>query len=294
MWLISGADVNTDSLSSRSMTFAMPLELNLSDQLFTYGVRINPVVVQDIESHIIAVKVNEGSPQIVHPPWLYYPLIVPAPNHVITKNLDPVWLRYASDIDTVGSGNGIRKTALLQTSGLSRTRGLPSMIDLNEIGRQHDRQQFNNPHRIVAILLEGEFPSVFHSRNARRLFPELQEKQSEKSIATKMLVVADGNIARNDVRHMPGGTLPAFPLGYDRETRITFANRDFLVNALNYLTDDSGLMNLRNRKIKLPLLNKQQLLNEQLKWQIINLVLPMLLLLAGGLAYIRWRRYRYG
>jgi len=293
MWLISGADVNTDSLSARNMTFAFPLELNLEDQLFTYGIRINPVIVQDIEAHTISVK-PEGSSKIASAPWLYYPLIIPSHDHVITKNLDPVWLRYASDIDTVGADGGIRKTVLLQTSESSRTRGLPFMISLGEIERLPEPQQFNKPNRMTAVLLEGQFPSVFRSRNARNLFPDLQEKQAEKSVATKMLVVADGNIARNEVRYTQNGAAPAYPLGYDRDTRLSFANKDFLINALNYLTDDAGLMNLRNREFKMRLLNKPKVADELLKWQIINLALPMLLLLAGGLAYNRWRKYQYG
>ena len=292
MWLIDGANVNTDSLSAVQITYALAAGLNLEDQLFIYGVRINPVVVQDVVSN--TTPVTTGSSQIAHAPWLYYPLVIPSPGHVLTKNLDPVWLRYASDIDTLGRSSIIRKTVLLQTSEFSRTRVLPFMISMDEVQRQPDQRQFNKPHRITAVLLEGQFPSVFRSRNARNMFPDLQERQAEKSVDTKMLVVADGDIARNDVRHTPNGVVPAYPLGHDRYTGITFANKDFLVNALNYLTDDDGLMNLRNREIKLRLLNKQKITKEQLKWQIINLVLPMLLLLTGGSVYNIWRRYHYG
>ena len=294
LWLIDGVNVNTDTLSNTGMTFALASELNLEDQLFTYGVRINPVVVQDIVSHDIPVTLTDRSSQPTLAPWLYYPLLMPSPNHVITRNLNPVWLRYASDMDTVGYNSSIRKSILLQTSEMSRTRSLPLMISLGEVESRHEQQQFNKPHRITALLLEGEFPSVFRSRNARNLFPGLQEKQPEKSVYTKMLVVSDGDIARNDVRNTTKGLVPTNPLGFDHYTGNTFANKEFLVNALNYLTDDAGLMNLRNREFKLRLLNKQKINDEQLKWQMINLLLPMLLLLAGGLAYNRWRYYRYG
>jgi len=294
MWLIDGANVHTDSLTTANMTFALASELNLEDQLFIYGVRINPVVVQDMMYHPIHVTLAEGPARMSQAPWLYYPLVAPSPKHVITRNLGHVWHRYASDIDTLRHDSGIRKSILLQTSELSRTRSLPCLISLNEIQRMPEMQQFNKPHRITAVLLEGHFPSVFRSRNARNLFPELQEKQAEKSVDTKMLVVADGDIACNDVRYTPNGAVPSFPLGFDRYTGQTFANKDFLVNALNYLTDDAGLMNLRNREFKLRLLNKQKVASEQLKWQVINLILPMLLLLAGGLAYNRWRHHCYG
>ena len=292
MWLIDGANVNTDSLYSATMTYALATELNLEGQLFTYGVRINPVVVQDMMYHTIPVTLTDRTAPPALAPWLYYPIVNPSPDHAITRNLGPVWLHYASDIDTIGSDSGIRKSILLQTSELSRTRGLPCLISLNEVQLMPEQQQFNKPHRIIAVLLEGQFPSVFRSRNARNLFPELQERQAEKSVDTKMLIIADGDIARNDVRHTPNGVVP-FPLGHDRYTGITFANKEFLVNALNYLTDDAGLMNLRNREFKLRLLNKQKATDEQLKWQVMNLVLPMLLLLAGGLVYNKWRRYSY-
>ncbi len=292
MWLIDAVNVNTDSLFNIGMTFALASELNLEDQLFTYGIRVNPNIVLDIESNTIPITLADGSSQPTFAPWLYYPKVIPSPKHMITRNLNPVWLRYANEIDTVGSG--IRKTVLLQTSDFSRTKGVPFMLSLGEVERPLDPLQFNKPYRITAVLLEGKFPSIFRSRNARSLFPGLQEKQAEASIETKMVVVSDGDIARNDVRNTPNGLVPTNPLGYDRYTRETFANKEFLTNALNYLTDDAGLMKLRNREFQLRLLNKQKVNNEQLKWQIINIGLPLLLLLCGGLAYGQWRRYRYG
>jgi len=294
MWLIDGVNVNTDSLTSVNMTCALATELNLEGQLFTYGVRINPVVVQDMMHNTIPVTLTDRTAPPALAPWFYYPLVNPSPNHAITRNLGYIWHRYASNIDTVGGNSGISKTVLLHTSELSRTRSVPCMISLNEIQRKPEQQQFNKSHLITAILLEGQFPSVFRNRNARNWFPDLQEKQSEKSVDTKMLVVADGDIACNDVRYTPNGIVPYSPLGQDRYTGIMFANKDFLVNTLNYLTDDSGLTNLRNREFKLRLLNKQKVAGELLKWQVINLVLPMLLLLAGGLVYNWWRKYSYG
>ena len=294
MWLIDGAYVNTDSLYNLSMTFALPQDLNLDDQLFTYGVRVNPGVVMDFMSKEIPITLADGSSQPTLVPWLYYPLAEPSQNHPVTRNLDFVWLRYPTYIDTVGRNSEVRKSVLLQTSEFSRIRGLPSMINLNEIHFVAEIQQFNSSNLITAVLLEGQFPSVFRNRNARSLFPELSEQQAEKSVETKMVIVADGDIARNDVRNTPQGLAPLNPLGYDRHTRTTYANKEFLVNALNYLTDDSGLMRLRNREFKLRLLNKQRVNDEMLKWQIINLVLPMLILLLGGVAYNYWRRYKYG
>ncbi len=295
MWLIDAVNVNTDSLFSTGITFALAADLNLDDQLFTYGVRINPSLIQDIVHNEIPVTTSSGeSSQISLAPWLYYPLLTPSPQHPVTRNLNPVWLRYANDIDTVGTSQHIRKTALLQSSSLSKIRTIPCIISLGEVEHLPAQQEFNKPYRVAAVMLEGEFPSVFRSRNVKTMFPGLQEKQAEMSQPTKMLVVADGDIARNDIRNTPQGAAPAYPLGYDRYTQRTFGNKDFLINALSYLTDDIGLMHLRNREFQLRLLNKQKMANERVKWQIINICLPVFILIGGGLAYGRWRKNRYG
>ena len=294
MWLIDGAYVNTDSLYNLSMTVALHQDLNLDDMLFVYGMRVNPSVVQDIVSNEIAVTLTDGSSTAALAPWLYYPLVEPSQNHPITRNLDLVWHRYPGYIDTVGRNSEVRKSVLLQTSPFSRIRTLPTIIDLVEVQQNPEQRHFVNPYLITGVLLEGQFPSVFRNRNARNLFPELQEQQAEKSVETKMILIADGDIARNDVRNTARGLEPWHPLGYDRHTRVTYANREFLVNALHYLTDDAGLMSLRNREFKLRLLNKGKANDERIKWQIINLVLPMIILLIGGVAYNRWRQHKYG
>ena len=294
MWLIDAVSVNVDSLFSTGMTFALPLSLNLEDQLFTYGVRVNANIIQDIVYNTIPVRSADGTSRISLAPWLYYPLLNPSPDHVATRNLNPLWLRYASDIDTVGMNSGVRKTVLLQSSAESRTKSTPFMISLGEVERMLDPQSFNKPHRITAVLLEGKFPSIYRSRNVRNMFPELQEEQAGVSIDTKMVVISDGDIACNDVRNTPDGPVAANPLGYDRSTEQTFSNKEFLINTLNYLTDDAGLMQLRNREFRLRLLDRQKTSSGLLKWQIINVALPVFILACGGWIYGKWRRRRYG
>ncbi|MDR0713112.1 MAG: gliding motility-associated ABC transporter substrate-binding protein GldG, partial [Bacteroidales bacterium] len=268
LWLLDGIDAHTDSLYASGFTFALASQLNLEDQLFTYGVRINPQLVQDIVNNPIVVTVADGSSQPVPAPWLYHPLVQPSPDNMITRRLNPVWLRYAGHIDTVGMNPDIRKTVLLQTSSFSRAKATPCMIRLDEVKKPVERQHFNQS-LMVGVLLEGKFPSVFRSRSVKRLFPETNEQQPAESKHTKMIVVSDGDIAVNDVQHTPQGDVPVRPLGYDRYSRQTFGNKDFLVNALNYLTDDAGLMKLRNREFQLRLLDKQKLNDELSKWQII-------------------------
>ncbi len=292
IWLIDAVQVNTDSLRTTGSAFALASDLNLEDQFFTYGVRINPVIVQDVVSEPIAVMT--GNSQIVLAPWLYYPLVMPLHNHAITRSINPVWLQYANDIDTVGMNPEVKKSILLQTSPETRVLAAPLFIQLNEVERVLDQQQFNRPNRIVAVLLEGKFPSIFRSRNPKMLFPELQETQRDKSVETKMLVVADGDVARNEVRVTTRGVAPSYPLGYDKDTKQTFGNKEFLVNALNYLTDDAGLMKLRDREFQLRLLDKTKILGGIGKWQVINVVMPVMLIILGGIAYGQWRRYKYG
>ncbi|MDR2036856.1 MAG: gliding motility-associated ABC transporter substrate-binding protein GldG [Bacteroidales bacterium] len=295
MWLMDAVDVNTDSLFSIGYTFALASQLNLEDQLFNYGVRVNPYLIQDVNNNGIPVTLADGSSQPTPAPWLYYPVVTPSANHVITRYLNPVWLRYANDIDTVGSSSDITKTVLLQSSQISRIKTAPFMIYLDEVTQIIDKKQFNKPHRITAVLLEGKFPSLYRSRNAKSLFPDLDKKQITSSVETKMIVVSDGDIARNDVRNTPQGQVASTnPLGYDRYSRHPFGNKDFLVNAVDYLTDDAGLMKLRNREFQLRLLNKQKVAKEQVKWQIINVVLPVILIICGGILYGRWRKYKYG
>ena len=292
MWLIDAVEVNTDSLQSSGFTPVLAAGLNLEDQLFTYGARINPVVVQDELSAQIPVTTGNSQPALA--PWLYYPLMYPSPDHPATRRLNIVWLRYTGNIDTVGMNPNVRKTILLRSSDVSRAKSVPFMISLDEVSRMPERRQFDKPRQTTAVLLEGKFLSVFRSRNARSLFPELREEQTEVSADTKMVVVADGDIARNDVRNTPQGFVPSNPLGYDRYSRQTFGNKEFLVNVLNYLTDDVGLMKLRNRDFRLRLLDARKVADRQTALKIINLALPMAIVILGGLAYTFRRKRRYG
>ncbi|MDR1667130.1 MAG: gliding motility-associated ABC transporter substrate-binding protein GldG [Bacteroidales bacterium] len=293
LWLLDGIDAHTDSLYASGFTFALASQLNLEDQLFTYGVRVNPQLVQDIVNNPIVVTLSDGTSQPTPAPWLYHPLVQPSPHSMITRRLNPIWLRYAGHIDTVGTDSGIRKTVLLQTSPFARISATPCMIRLDEVEKPIERQHFNRS-LIVGVLLEGQFPSLFRSRSVRHLFPEIDEKPLQKGKHTKMIVVSDGDIAVNDVRQTPQGAVPAQPLGHDRYSRQTFGNKDFLVNALNYLTDDAGLMKLRNREFQLRMLDKQKLNDGLTRWQLINVLLPILLWAGGGMICGIWRKRKYG
>lgn len=293
LWLYEEVDVNTDSLVYGE-TVALYKPLGLQEILFKYGVRVNPVLVQDLECMLIPIKVITGGTQqqYVPMPWVYYPLLVPSPSHPVTRNLNRVIGKYVSYIDTVGRDPEIKKEILLTTSQRTRTVSPPVYITLKDVDRMPDESQFNKSHLPVAVLLSGKFKSAFRNR----IVPGLTEKGDYKIITeskpAKMIVIADRDIIRNEVRRTASGEMP-LPLGQDRYTMQTFGNRDFLINCVNYLTDDIGLMELRSRELKLRLLDKKLINEKRVLIQAVNTCGPILLIIAGGILYTLIRRKMY-
>jgi gliding-associated putative ABC transporter substrate-binding component GldG len=292
LWLIDAVSVNSDSLAYGE-TAGLYRTLNIEDQLFRYGARVNAEIVQDLECMMIRLKVSTGSQQQYVPvPWVYYPLLIPSPEHPITRNLNRIKGEFTGYLDTVGLDGKIRKKVLLTTSDLSRTISPPVLITLKEAEITHDVKEFNKPRLPVAVLLEGVFPSAFRNRMTGNLPVDKNFKTQDESISTKMIVIADGDIIRNEVKRTGLKETP-LTLGQDKYTGQVFGNRDFLVNCLNYLVDDNGLMELRSRELKLRMLNKSMIKSGRLKWQIINIVSPVLIVVIAGLlfSYIRRRIY---
>ena len=293
LWFIDEVNMNTDSLAKGS-TFAFINNLNIDDQLFTYGVRVNPNIVQDIQSNMI--PINAGvvgeQPRWVPTPWLYYPLISPLVDHPISRNLNLVWAKYASQIDTVGGNQKVKKTFLLKTSVYTRLVNAPAYISLEEVRRNPVRSEFNKSNLPIAVLLEGRFPSVYRNRLIKNIIPGAEANYKAESVPTKMIIVADGDMIANDVHTTANGPMIT-ALGYDKYTRQTFGNKDFIVNAVNYLTDETGLMSLRAKEFKLRLLNKARIRDERFKWQVINTLLPVLLLICFGFYYNYSRKKKY-
>ncbi len=292
LWLIDAVKVSLDSLVNGE-TVAFIADLNLDDMLFKYGVRIDPVLVQDIQCNVIPVNVAliGNQPNFQPAPWLYYPLIDPNPNHHISQNLNPVLCRFVNPIDTISARKKIKKTPLLTTSFSSRIKQVPSIISLSEIKDIPDKKDFNLSHLMVGVLLEGEFESVFTNRGIGTYF-ETPPDVKEKSESTKMAVIADGDIIRNDVSSSSQGP-SIFPLGYDRYTRQTFGNKDFLLNIIQYLTDNANLIELRGREFKLRLLDKEKVSSQRTKWIWLNMTVPSLIVIFLGILFLYYRRYRY-
>jgi len=293
LWLFDEVAVNSDSLASGE-TVGLYRPLNIEDQLFRYGARVNPAIVQDLECVPIRLMVMSGGTreQVVPAPWVYYPLLKPAANHPITRNLNRVKAEFANYIDTVGLDHAIRKKILLSTSKLSRTVSPPVMINLKEAELTPVEKDFNKSNLPVALLLEGVFPSAFKNRTISNLTDDKNLRIRTESKETKMIVIADADIIRNEVRRV-GLKETALPLGQDKYTGQVFGNRDFLINCLNYLVDNNGIMELRSRELKMRLLNTSKIKTERLKWQIINITAPIIIVVLAGILYSYFRRKNY-
>jgi ABC-2 type transport system permease protein len=293
LWLLDVARVSLDSLLDGS-TFAFYSPLNLDDQLFRYGIRINPDLVKDIQCHVIPVNKGlvGGTPQWSLSPWYYFPVISPADNHPVTINLNMIKLEFASSIDTVGEPGYIKKDILLATSPYTKRVQLPEMVSLRESDIAPDESEYNIANVPVGVLLEGSFESVFKNRAVPEGVSGSPAEIRTSGAGTSMIVVSDGDIIRNEVMSTPDGPVIE-PLGYDRYTSQVFGNADFILNAVNYMTDETGLITLRGREFKLRLLDRQKVRDEKLKWELINLALPMILIILLGVAMDIYRKKAY-
>ncbi|PTN09950.1 gliding motility-associated ABC transporter substrate-binding protein GldG [Mangrovibacterium marinum] len=294
LWLFDPVQVSLDSLSRGETTIAFPRDLNLMDQLFKYGVRVNPDLLQDVECILIPVNTSPvaSQPKFSPAPWYYSPLLTPADDHVISRNLNSLKSEFVSSIDTVGRNPEVHKSVILHTSPYSRKVGTPEEISLRSINSPPARELFQQSNIPVGVLLEGQFPSVFANRMTNQLnSPGIQVLTKSKS--ARMIVLADGSLIANKVSRR-NGQIRTQPLGYDEYSQQTFGNKAFLLNAVNYLCDNSGMMALRSRVFKIRSLDKVRLREEKTYWQVLNLAGPLVIILLFGLIFqlIRLKKYR--
>ncbi|MEA3317565.1 MAG: gliding motility-associated ABC transporter substrate-binding protein GldG, partial [Bacteroidota bacterium] len=294
IWLIDPIKVSMDSLSTGSSTLAFINDLNLNDQLFTYGIRINPQIIQDVQCSLIPVNTALAGEKADFKPasWLYSPLITPPANNNITKDLNLIKTNFVSNIDILNSDKNIKQKILLRSSNKSKLTTAPFMVSLNQINDKINPSDFNSPYLPIAAMLEGEFNSVFKNRMINSFVDDKSYKLIEKSKSTKMLVIADGDIIKNDVRRRADGILIS-PLGLDRYTKQTYGNKEFIMNAVHYMTNEAELLKLRSKDIKLRILDKSKISQERLKWQLINVILPLVIIIIFGVLISRWRKYKY-
>jgi len=285
LWLVDAVAMDKDSLyNDNGKAISTTRELNLTDFFFKYGIRINPVLINDLYSAPITLASGEGSQsQFNQVPWFYSPLINTAEfNHPIINNLNLIKLDFANQIDTLKKS--ISKTILLQSSLLSKLDAVPQEISLSMATKEPDPKLYNNGNQTVAVLLEGEFTSVYNNR----IKPFDTPNVSDQSVATKMIVIADGDIIKNDV-----GRNGPMELGFDRATGDIYGNKEFLLNAVNYLLDDSGLINIRSKEVSVAFLDQQKIVEQKTKWQLINIIVPLLILSIFGVIFNFLRRKKY-
>jgi ABC-2 type transport system permease protein len=291
LWLVDPVFATMDSLTSSNETMGIAMDLNLEDMLFRYGVRLNTNLVMDIQAAPIPVITGYigNQPKQTLYPWFYFPLASPASAHPVVKNLDAVKFELCSSLDTVGA-RGIRKTILLTSGRYTRTQNTPTRIDLRMVRRRPNPEDFNQSYEPLAVLLEGSFESVFKNRIPPQISQSTEIGFTEKSNNNSMIVISDGDVIRNQVQKSTGRV---FPLGYDRYSGQTFGNKNFLLNCMNYLLDEDGLLALRTREVRLRLLDKTRIQAERSYWQIMNAAVPVVLVVALGLLVgsIRKRKY---
>jgi ABC-2 type transport system permease protein len=298
LMFIDNLHAEQDSLSFKSQLIAYDRNLNIGDLLFNYGGRINADLVMDLQCDFLpfAVGGSSSAPQYEFLHWNYYPLFESGGNHIINKNLGLVSGRYVNSIDTI-EAEGIRKTYLLRSSSNSRNISTPALISANENRNAPEDALFKKSGIPVAILLEGKFRSLYKNRVSKVQMDSLQQSGGYKESAVednKMIIVADGDMVLNDVSNKQG----PLPMGMNLFTSGTqyeyqFANREFLLNCLEYLTSNSGIINTRNKEVVLRLLDPVRVEKEKGKWQLINIALPIVLIILFGVVYQRLRRYRF-
>lgn len=292
-WFLDPVFINADSLAN-GQTLALGQDLGINDQLFRYGIRVNPVLVKDFQCGLIPVNMAiAGEPAKFMPvPWPYSPLAMPA-DHPLVRGLNMVKFDFASTVDTLTTATRVRHSVLLQSSGYSATLAPPVLISLAEVQKQPVPADFPLANLPLAVLSEGVFSSVFANRPVPATIPGVHTKALAQSRPTRMLVVADADVIRNEYTIKTNGP-SIMPAGYDRVTRQTFGNRNFVLNAINYLTDDIGMMELRSREFKLKLLDRARLDNQLIWWQLANVAGPVVLTALCAVVMFYLRRKRYG
>ena len=296
MWLIDQLAVSIDSMQGNAAFVPSNYDLNLDDLLFKYGARINSNLVLDLESSKIPqiIGMQGDQPQIELFDWWYHPAITPKTDHPIVKGLDRINLRFANTVDTVRTRNPIKKTVLLSSSQNSRLQFSPMRLNFEILRYEPDATKFNKPFQPLAVLLEGKFPSHYKGRVAPAMMDMLSQlniKFLEESKPTaKMLVIGDGDIAKNPVNRRTGEYMP---LGFNEYMRYQFANKDFILNAIEYMLDERGVMEARGKDVKLRLLNRVKAQEEKTQWQLINIVVPLVFVVIFGFLFTYLRRRRY-
>jgi len=284
LWLVDNVQAELDSLMQTGETLAYPRDLGLTDLFFNYGARINSDLIVDLNSSKIPLATgNVGNKtQFNQFQWIYFPLLNSKNNHPINNNIEAVNIKFSNSIDTLK--NKISKTILLQSSPLSKTIGTPSIVSLKTITQTQNSSEYNNGNKPIGVLLEGKFKSAYNGR----VKPFNVKNTIDLGDETKMVIISDGDLIANEISK--GQPLE---LGVDKWTNQRFGNKEFLLNTVNYLLDDTGLINIRSKIVKINFLNKEKAYQETLKWQLINILFPLLILAIFGFFFNYFRQKKY-
>lgn len=289
VWAIDQVEAELDSMQNRGQVLAINKQLNLDDMLFEYGARINYNLVADLNCAMIPVAT--GLPgqqtQLDVAPWVYFPVLLPD-SVALVKNIDGIRSQFASTVDTIGVKNVI-KNILLHTSPFYKVFETPKMLSLQTLSVEPNPKEFNGIPKSVGVLLEGSFKNVFLNRPVPTGITE-NYPLPQSSKPTKMIVIGDGDVFINQVSKNDN---TPFTLGLDRYTQQNYGNKALLLNIADDFTDDENLIALRNKEIKVRLLDKTLLNSDKLKWQLTNTVLPLLLLICFAIFQHYYRKYKY-
>lgn len=285
IWLIDQVAMELDSLFNETgSNIATRINLNLNDFFFKYGVRINPVLVNDLYNTPIVLASGEDQSATYNPlPWPYHPMVFSKNNHPINTNIEAVQFQFANIIDTLTNTN--KKTVLLESSPLSMAEGIPTEISLETISNPNPKEAYVGKGNLpLAVLIEGAFSSAFKNR----IKPFQYSEAKEEGGLNKMILIADGDVIKNQIRN--GQPLE---LGYDKWTNSFYGNKEFLMNSINYLLDDDQLINIRSKNVEIPMLDPQKISEQKTKWQLITILLPIVLSLVLGLTFNTIRKRKY-
>ena len=293
LWLVEPVYATMDSLQNQESTIGLEQDLNLDDMLFRYGVRLNRDLLLSLNCAQIAVRTGGmvgNQPQYTRFNWYYFPLLQAASDHPMVRNMNGIKADFVSSIDATSSADGIEQIPLLKTTGYTKVSGTPVFISLAMLRQAPDQRLFNlKDGKNVAYLLKGSFTSLYANRIPQEIVDDQATDFLEESEPTAMIVVADGDIIRNqfDIDRNP------LPLGYDKYTGVTYTNKEFLENAISYLVDGENMIDIRSRKLTIRLLDTKKVSKERVKWQVINTVIPIALIIIFGfvLAFVRKRKY---
>lgn len=287
IWLVDQVNMEMDSLYNASGTnLAFPRDLNLNDMFFKYGVRIKPDLIFDLQNTPIALATGDqgSSTQYTQYPWFYAPMIYPTTKNPIVSNLDGIKFQFTSPIEPLK--NDIKKTVLLQSSKYSKLVGTPAEVSLKIVSERPDQKDFvNTGNYPVAVLLEGQFHSVYENR----VLPFKDSTFKNKANDSKMIVISDGDVIKNQLDK----NFQPMELGYDKWTNNLYANKEFMMNCVNYLLDDNGLINIRSKEVNLPILDKEKVYANYTQSQVITVAVPIVILLLFGVVFTILRKRKY-